>query len=259
MSQPIRIGCCIYCGTTKTKLTKEHIIPYGFGNTNGDILHDASCMECSTIISKFEQFVLKKMFYDTRIVFQLKSRHTKLPKFIKQYVLKNDKWIMIDVPYKKYKSQIGMPIFDEPGIMRYDSFNSECKILAMQNINLGNSDRDDWYYDNDISFYKALAFPGSIDHSFEKFIMKIAYCASVKIEGYDCVKNSPIPKVLLGYDNRFAPWLGNTGHDYFKQPAKDNSWARYRVDKVSNGIVASVQLFAAIHSSPIYNVIILEI
>lgn len=69
------VGRCIYCGTDKGKLTKEHIVPLGLGGNW--ILPRASCRTCAKVTSSVEQFCLRQMLGPLRIRTELPTRHPK--------------------------------------------------------------------------------------------------------------------------------------------------------------------------------------
>jgi hypothetical protein len=69
------VGRCIYCGDDRSKLTDEHIIPLGLGGV--EILPDSSCKRCATITGKFEGTVLRAIYGDFRIRFDLPTRRKK--------------------------------------------------------------------------------------------------------------------------------------------------------------------------------------
>ena len=65
-------GACIYCGTTNTALTDEHVVPYSLGGSH--VLRKASCGRCANITKKFEQKVARDLWGDARIAFDAPSR-----------------------------------------------------------------------------------------------------------------------------------------------------------------------------------------
>src|SRR6266704_6251703 len=60
----IRIGKCIYCGTSEGRLTREHVIPRGL---NGEfVLQEACCDRCKKIIDSVETKVLRETLRPAR-------------------------------------------------------------------------------------------------------------------------------------------------------------------------------------------------
>jgi hypothetical protein len=70
---------CIYCGELdRSKMTDEHIVPFGLLPKGGDwFLPKASCTDCAGITKKFEDRCLQYAFGSLRQQFQLKSRRKK--------------------------------------------------------------------------------------------------------------------------------------------------------------------------------------
>ena len=65
-------GACIYCGTTDTALSDEHVVPYSLGGSH--VLRHASCGRCADITKKFEQEVARDLWGDARNAFDAPSR-----------------------------------------------------------------------------------------------------------------------------------------------------------------------------------------
>lgn len=258
MSKPPKIGICIYCGSTDKPLKTEHIIPYGWGlaDSEGDVLLEASCGDCEDITKAFEQYVLRDLFGNVRKVFGLRSRSGALPKTIEQLVRDKDgNESTISVPVSEVADILFMPVFAMPGVCRGQSALIDCELDEMQLINVGVSTGKETYADNDVDeVYVKMQFKNK---TFEKFLLKIAYCTAVKNFGYEAVKNSPIPKILLGFDRRYGTYLGCMQHAYLPKATDKGTWMQYGSYEVPNGIVSAVKLFAAIEASPEYHVVIL--
>jgi hypothetical protein len=67
------VGQCIYCGSTKEPLTREHVLPKGLagneppeGASEALVLRKASCTTCQEITLKFEQECLRDMLGPAR-------------------------------------------------------------------------------------------------------------------------------------------------------------------------------------------------
>lgn len=72
------VGRYIYCGSTKGKLSDEHIIPFGLQPRGVDwFLPKASCARCADITKRFEGFCLTRMFGPLRARIGLKTRRKK--------------------------------------------------------------------------------------------------------------------------------------------------------------------------------------
>lgn len=259
MSKPPKIGICIYCGATDKPLKTEHIIPYGWGlaGSEGDVLLEASCADCEDITKEFEQYVLRDLFGNVRKVFGLRSRSGELPKTIEQLVRdKGGKNSTISVPVNEVVDILFMPVFAQPGICRGNPALIDCELDEMQLINVGVNTARDTYTDNDVDEVRVkVQFKNK---TFEKFLLKIAYCTAIKNFGYEAVKSSPIPKILLGFDKRYGTFLGCMEHTYLPKSTDKDMWMQYGSYEVPNGLVSAVKLFAVIEESPEYHVVILD-
>ncbi len=257
MSTPLRVGVCIYCGSADKPLKTEHIIPYGWGlaDTEGDVLLKASCGDCEDVTKAFEQYVLRDLFGNVRKVFGLRSRSGVLPKTVEQLVRDVDgNESTIGVPISEVADILFMPVLAEPGICRGAPAIIDCELNEMQLINVGVNTGKDTYINNNVDVvHVKMQFK---DKTFEKFLLKVAYCTAVKNFGYDAVKNSTIPKIILGFDKRYGTYLGCMEHTYLPE-ARDNTWMQYGSYQVPNGIVSAVKLFAAVDGSPEYHVVIM--
>ncbi len=257
MSEPPRIGACIYCGTIDKPLGTEHIIPYGWGlsNSEGDVLVEASCRDCEDMTKAFEQYVLRDLFGNIRKVIGLRSRSSTLPKTIDQLVRDKDgNESTIAVPVSEFADVMFMPVYAPPGICTGNSAVIDCEPHEMQLINVGESTSKDTYKSGNVDEVHAkMQFR---DKAFEKFLLKIAYCTAVKNFGYAAVKNSPVPKILLGFDKRYGTFLGCMEHTYLPKATDKGTWMQYGSYEVPNGIVSAVKLFAVIDESPEYHVVI---
>lgn len=256
VTQPNKIGKCIYCGSTKSDLTNEHIIPFGFGNKTGDILHAASCRTCAKITSQSELYMLRTVFQNIRTVLQMKGRNKPAKQILQRVKYLGGTEGDILVPYDKSITRIGMPVFQPPTIMQGDTSGKLATMTDMRIFDIGDASRKHWYEEHNITEMLAILLNRNKDHSFEKFIVKVAYCAGVRQLGLKAVESSPVRAIILGQDDHFATWFGNADMDYFGSPASNNTWARYRVDTTLNGVVVSVQLFAFEKSSPVYHVVL---
>lgn len=259
MSQVPIIGVCIYCGSTTAQLKREHIVPEGFGNKNGDVLGEASCGSCETITSDFERYILRELFGDARKVFGIKSKKKKKnqPTIIKQ-LIRDAAGVEreIEVPNDEIITRVMLPVFVPPAVTYGDTGTIDCSLNVdneMFHTNIGKRVPGGVYDQEDVS--EILATARFRDKTFEKFLMKIAYCSAVKTYGYEAVKHSPIPFSIRGMDKRFGAWLGCLPRTYLP-PAQNNSWLQYGSYDSEFGIVSAVKLFAASAESPEYHILI---
>jgi hypothetical protein len=112
------VGRCIYCGSTKGPLGKEHIVPYGLGGTF--ILPRASCQRCSSITGQYEGWCLRVMFGVLRYQANIPTRrpntrptHVELTR-----KRKGGRVDVFNVPPKKLPPVIVGFLLPAPGIIR---------------------------------------------------------------------------------------------------------------------------------------------
>lgn len=256
-AQPLHV--CIYCGKTDVKLTDEHITPYAFGNVAGDILHEASCIPCSAITSSFELTMLRENFLPIRSVLQMPSRSKKAYASVKQTVRYKDGVTKeIDVPYDKYLGQFALPVFEPPSYFSADFTKKLLIVSEIQTFNLGNIANKKWYEDQGIDQQLVHNIKSNKGQAYARFIMKIAYCAAVKFEGYEAVKESPIRNLILGNNDHFAVYFGNLSNNQFTEPPQNSAVMRYAVASLdnSNKKLVAVQFFPFMDESPIYHTVV---
>lgn len=258
MSTPPVIGTCIYCGTTEKPLKTEHIVPFGWGKagSEGDVLLEASCGQCEDMTKGFEQYVMRELFGNIRKVMELRSRGGKLPKTIDQLIRdKSGVEKMISVPIDEAIDILFMPVFAPPGICEGNLAVLDCELVEIQLINVGiNSSKSTYTATSTDEVHAKMQFKNK---TFEKFLLKIAYCTAIKNYGYEVVKNSPIPKILMGFDKRYGTFLGCLEHNYLPKVTHKGTWMQYGSYDVSKGIVYAVQLFAVDEGSPEYHVVVI--
>lgn len=72
------VGYCIYCTTDKSRLEKEHIIPFGLAG-NSLVLPKSSCRACAEITRDFETFCMRHMWWPFRTAIGAPTRKGKRP------------------------------------------------------------------------------------------------------------------------------------------------------------------------------------
>lgn len=77
MQHPI-IGSCIYCGS-KSKLSDEHVLPYGLGGKL--VLKKASCVDCARVTARLEERLLRGQWWPYRKILGVKTRSGTYPKY----------------------------------------------------------------------------------------------------------------------------------------------------------------------------------
>lgn len=105
-------GCCIYCGTTGERLSREHIVPFSLGGQH--VIEEASCAKCADVTKRFEQDVARDLWGDARISADAPSRRKKdRPKKII-----TGSPTQVAVSYSEYPASFVFYKMPAPGIMQ---------------------------------------------------------------------------------------------------------------------------------------------
>jgi hypothetical protein len=257
MSVPLSVGVCIYCHRADVPLNREHIIPYGWAEpgSEGDVLLKASCNTCEDITKVFEQYVLQELFGNLRKVMQLRSRRGELPKVVEQKMRNNTgSEYSAAVPIGEVVDAIFLPLLGPPGAWSKQLSAVHCELIGLQVLNVGSGSQQATY--ESLNADQVRVETKFKDKTFEKFLLKMGYCTAVKIYGYEKVKNSPIPRILRGLDNKYGVVLGTMPHSYLSKAPDNHTWLQYGSFNTPNGIVSAIKLFAAIDSLPEYHVVV---
>jgi len=196
------IGKCIYCGGSDSKLTDEHIIPYGLLLEGQEelVLEKASCVSCQEIINKVETNVLKVLLKQPRSVLGFRSRH-KTHK--NEHVAKIDNkevqvkmgeigaWITLpefNKPHLGTKEQEGIDVIGTSLIVyNHEVFTEKMKKKEISSISM--------------TFKYEPAY-------FARFIAKIAHGFFVYKFGLDRLKDLYLPGIILGKDSDLGARIG---------------------------------------------------
>lgn len=135
------VGACIYCGSTDSPLSDEHIIPFGL---NGNlILPKASCKTCATITGEIERFCLRPMLGDFRSTTGLRTRRKKTrPKTIsvRHRDVRRGVEISEDIQTENYPRIALGYCFPPPGILYNGNPNAPIEAELMSGVLLSELD-----------------------------------------------------------------------------------------------------------------------
>lgn len=256
MTQPKPIGVCIYCGRTDVELTDEHIMPYGLGNNTGDILHKASCNDCADATKLFEQRMLRENLQPVRTVLQIKSR-SGTPVSIPQLVrYKDGREDIVEVPYEKFVGSVSLPVFTRPALFDMEYDKTYLDVTELRNIDLVPAKNINWYTKQGIDEIYNYFVKTNKGQSYAKFLYKVGLCIAVKVWGYDAVKDSAIPLIILGKNPHYAVWLGCDDSLPTPQPIEQTETYQYGVEVLGDGRkLISIQLFPELQNSPVYRIV----
>jgi hypothetical protein len=124
ISQHMRVGRCIYCGTTAGKLTREHVMPRGLGgymspqgSHQAFVLNEASCEQCRETTRAIEEECLTRMFPHARAKLGMR-RKDRRPSLVEvEAVLPDGTTEMRQVPPSDALGAIVIPRFDHAEVL----------------------------------------------------------------------------------------------------------------------------------------------
>lgn len=108
---------CIYCGSTDTDRTREHIIAYALGGTV--TIPRGSCRTCQRITHKFETSVLRGPMQMVRFIQDLPSRtkHEDVPESVEMLVTIDGEERTVEVPRDEAPILLAFPTFEQPSYL----------------------------------------------------------------------------------------------------------------------------------------------
>ncbi len=134
------LGYCMYCGTSKGKLTKEHIVPYSLG---GDLTAEkASCDQCQKIINRYETDCTKIKLGPARALLGYRSRKkTTAAAVLKMPLGRQTDTNMLHsgeltVPKAEYPLVVALPTLGLPGLLsgKSNEWRGQCWRYTDQKI-----------------------------------------------------------------------------------------------------------------------------
>lgn len=268
------IGFCIYCGSTKPPLTREHVLPRGLGGDHNPlgsheavVLQRASCEDCREITRTIEENVLRGMD-NFRNIYGMKRKDRSIENIVAPYINALGHHGLGIFSPKDVGASILLPIFGKSGGLPYGEWKPERgdKIEIVQ-------DRTELH---SIAILKpfspnfALLSPCvDVAHevklsveAFSKMLAKIAL-------GYAVFRYGPntfypiISDYIRGKDNNLCHLIGGFGDFAYHEPKSNDLHAIQTHIRHSRGTlcpVVYIRLFAAfggptyyVHVGPLKN------
>ena len=210
------IGECIYCGSSKEPLRREHAVPYGLNGTW--TLGRASCDRCANITHRFERDVLKSLLPHIRAVLAFQTRRPQrrpqsLPLTIESGRVQRE----LQVPFDDYPLYLPTPLLPPPGIVAGAPLTADLR-MDLKFIHIAGPT-----FEVAAQRYPDAAFVGArLDFSPEEFartLAKIAFCAAVyALGGVAALRSSPVRRAILGEDRFIGYWVGSWKGDPVNEP-----------------------------------------
>jgi len=243
------VGHCIYCGAT-SRLSAEHIIPYGLGGT--DVLLKASCADCARETCKFEQEVLRGPMRAARIHRRLKSRtkHAGGPLTQRATLIRASGEEDIDLPLAEYPILLHFPTYGQPGHLSGWS-GAGITMTGMATVLFGPTPEvvAQKHGAREIRFTKSPMKPVA----FARMIAKIGLGYAVaggfiaSIEG-----DSPVASCIRGSSDDVGQWVFTDGSEPMRIPGYLH---RVQMHHMNGLLMAEVHLFAD-SGAPKYGVVL---
>lgn len=200
----VSVGRCIYCGTTKMPLSKEHCVPFAL---NGRwTLNKASCHKCADITSRFEMDVLRYVYCSSRASLGLQTRR-KHPELFPIQIEKNGIITTELIPIQKLGGLMTLFEYKLPAFLDSRPYEKGIDIVASTLVRFKGDDIKKLAKELGTSTLRFSAtYTGN---NFERFIAKIAYCMAIYQFGIDAFESVYVLPSILGQKDDIGKWLGS--------------------------------------------------
>lgn len=256
----IRIGRCIYCGTSEGPLTKEHVIPRGL---NGEfVLQEACCNACKKAIDLFETKVLRNTLRPSRAHMGLRTYgRNGLPREFPEIIERNGCEETVNMSVDEMMSVIPSLDMGPPAYLHKVPHAKGLQTGMAQALATVLHPRVDRHE----KFRKHRAAKISTDvmifpKDFVRMIAKIAYGYAVGRCGLDNIEEIFVLRGILTEPEDLVNWVGGDGgrlYDKEEQSDKNGNEPLHWVNLTLRGraIIARVRLFAP-YNVPEYIVVV---
>jgi len=200
------IGRCIYCGDVDSKLTKEHVVPFGLGG-NAIILRKACCEECRVITSKCERNPISNNWGEVRAALDFPSRKRKLAEesFFLDVILEDGSKRTLDLKGKETLGLVQFLEYNPPALFAPNGYKFGIIVTGVKLIGFG-INIEDFKKEHKIKGFSLTTTARGND--FEKMIAKMAYCFTVACWGLDCFDERYVLPTILNEKDDVGYWMG---------------------------------------------------
>lgn len=201
-----RIGQCIYCGDTDSKLTKEHVIPFGLGG-NAIVLEDACCEKCRVITSQCERNPIHDNWAEVRAALDFPSRKRKLTEeiFPLEVELEDGSKTTLQLKGQETLGLVQFLEYNLPAFFDSSGYKSGVVVSGVKLIGFG-IDIEEFKKRHKIKGFNLSTTAKGND--FEKMITKMAYCFTVACWGLECFDERYVLPTILNEKDDVGYWMG---------------------------------------------------
>jgi len=246
------VGYCIFCGSLEN-LTREHIMPFGFGGSS--TLPKGACKICACKTGKMEQDVLRGPFWPVRVFRDIKSRtkHSDAPKEISFRIVRKGKETEISMPIDEVPIIIQFPIYSDPEYFAPKDSVKGINIRGSATVCFGEKP-EEILRRLDAS---SISFTQSENPTlFPRFIAKIAYCIAFAEGAFSKISEErpPVVTAILGDTDDIGRYVGSIDEGGTSREGVLH-YSSMHEDTQQGLLMSQVQLFAD-SQSPRYYVIL---
>lgn len=197
------VGRCIYCDTTRGKLTEEHISPRGL---NGLMtLLEASCGDCAKITSQIELHVLRYMWGAARREMGYHTHKKGADDLYPITVIRDGAKTVRKVPLKDALKIIELPVFKAPASPDGRDYFDSIECVRKDSIVLD---------EQIMSLEKRLGVdevcpPDCDPEIFARFVAKCCYGYAIERYGIDPFESIYVRSAILGNTKDIGRWVGS--------------------------------------------------
>src|SRR3972149_2285337 len=229
----VRVGRCIYCGSTQEPLSREHIIPFGL---NGKwVLSKASCANCSNITSRIEEDVLRHILKPVRASFNTRTYRRKHPDNFPLVIEKDGKKVSVDVPIEKLGGAMVLLGYKLPAYLDDRPYKHGIDVTGSYLVRGNGIPLEELAKQLGT---KSISYSVTYkEQNFERFLAKVGYGMALIHYGIDSFeKVYVLPALMRNFDD-IGKWVGSLG------PTRGKEDLTVTLEEKNKDVIAYIRLF----------------
>lgn len=243
----IKVGKCIYCGTTEPPLHREHMIAEGL---NGPwVLQEASCVPHEKITSAFEGHVLGPVLRPARagLGMRMGERPTTLPLLIDRG---DGEFSPVELPVEDYPAVAMFLEFPPPAYLDGRPYVSGTSVCGQRTVHFAGPPPEE--VGRRLGAKKMQWTTTFVGDAFPRLIAKIAYTFVVADVGLSGIEAAYVLPAILGEADDIGRWFGCDEMEYIT----DSQYLHgVTMQVINREVIVRVRLFANSHT-PEYIVVV---